>query len=73
MSSKRDKFKEYSNSLIEMIINEYIHDKLHRTVLKMWLLDHVIYDDIAEKIDRDVSTVKRIISRNEWTVYKHLK
>lgn len=64
---------EYSNSQISAIIDEYIHDALHRRILKMRFIDHTIYDDIAAAVECDVSTVKRIVRKNEWTVFKHLK
>lgn len=64
---------EYSNSQISAIIDEYIHDALHRRILKMRYIDHTIYEDIAEAVDRDVSTVKRIVRKDEWTVFKHLQ
>lgn len=64
---------EYSNSQISAIIDEYIHDALHRRILKMRFVDHTVYDEIAEAVERDVSTVKRIVRKNEWAVFKHLK
>lgn len=63
---------EYTNSQISAIIDEYIHDELHRQILKRRFVDHALYERIAEEVDRDVSTVRRIVARNEWTVFKHL-
>lgn len=64
---------EYGNSQIAAIIDEYIHDELHRYILKSRFCDHALFEKIAEEVDRDVSTVRRIVARNEWTVFKHLQ
>lgn len=63
---------EYRNSDIIAVIDEYIHDELHRRILKRRYVDHLTYERLAEEVDRDVSTIKRIIAKNEWKVFKHL-
>ena len=53
-------------------IDEYIHNELHRRILKRRFIDHPTYEKLAEEFELDVSTVKRIVRKNEWTVFKHL-
>lgn len=64
--------KEYRNSQICAVIDEYIHDEKHRHILKRRYCDHVIYERLAEEVQMDVSTVKRIVRKHEWTIFKHL-
>ena len=64
--------KEYSNSVMAATIDEYIHNELHRRILKRRFIDHPTYEKLAEEFELDVSTVKRIVRKNEWTVFKHL-
>ena len=64
--------KEYTNSQISAVIDEYIHNAQHRRILKERYIDHTTYERIAEIEQIDVSTVKRIIYKNEWAVFKHL-
>lgn len=64
--------KEYTNSAIAAVIDEYIHNELHRRILKRRYLDHITYERLAEEVGLDDSTVKRIVRKNEWTVFKHL-
>lgn len=64
--------KEYTNSAIAAVIDEYIHNELHRRILKRRYIDHITYERLAEEVGLDDSTVKRIVRKNEWTVFKHL-
>ena len=64
--------KEYTNSAIAAVIDEYIHNELHRRILKRRYIDHITYERLAEEVGLDDSTVKRIVRENEWTVFKHL-
>lgn len=64
--------KDYTNSLISAVIDEYIHNAQHRSILKRRYIDHATYEQIAEEEKIDVSTAKRIVYKNEWAVFKHL-
>lgn len=63
---------EYRNSQICAVIDEYIHNEKHRYILKRRYCDHVVFGRLAEEVQMDVSTVKRIVRKHEWTVFKHL-
>lgn len=63
---------EYSNSRISSIIDDYIHNKLHRDILKSRYIDGLTYEQLAEKYDRSVKNIKDIIKKNEYSVFKHL-
>jgi len=69
--SMRKDAPEYTNSRMEYIIDEYIHDKVHRDILKSRYLHHITFDKLAEIYQLDDSTIKRIVKKNEWTIFKH--
>lgn len=56
--------KEYTNSQIAYLIDEYIHSERDRAILKRRLIDGICFEPLAEEFDLSVAQVKRII-------YKH--
>lgn len=62
-----------STTQIIKVIEEYIHRRLDRDVMRIYLTDHPgSLEKIAEETELSVSTVKRIINRNSF-IYKYLK
>ena len=56
----------YTNSQISGIIAEYIHNRQDREVMTIYLTDRPrSLEALAEECDLSVSTIKRIISRNQ--------
>lgn len=55
--------KEYTNSQIAGIIDEYIHSERDRKLLKRRLIDGITYERIAEEFDLSVRQVKNIVYR----------
>lgn len=53
--------KEYSNSQIEQIIDDYIHSERDRMILKRRLIDGICYEPLAEEYDLSVRRIKTII------------
>ena len=64
--------KEYSNTDVSNIIDEYIHSERDRQILKRRFVDGVCYEPLAEEFDMSVSQIKRIIYKNEYKVFKHI-
>ena len=64
---------EYSNSRIREIIDEYIHDEKHRSLMKRRLIDNITIDRLAEEFDLSVSQVKRIIWKDSVIIFRHLE
>ena len=64
--------RDYSNSEISEIIDEYVHSERDRALLKRRLIDGVTQERLAEEFDLSVPQVKRIIQK--WTdkIYRHL-
>ena len=64
--------KEYSNTDVSNIIDEYIHSERDRQILKRRFVDGVCYEPLAEEFDMSVSQIKRIIYKNEYKIFKHI-
>lgn len=64
--------KEYSNSKITQIIDEYIHNDRDRQILKRRYIDGRCYEPLAEEFDMSVSQIKRIVHKHEYTIFDHL-
>lgn len=63
---------EYSRTRIIEILNEYIHNRVDRQVMIMYLTDRPrSLEQLAEETELSVSTVKRIINRNAF-IYKYM-
>lgn len=62
-----------TNSEISHWIDEYIHSKRDRAILKDRLIDGLTYENIAEKYDLSVRRVKTITYRAEERLFKHLR
>ena len=61
-----------STTQIIKILEEYVHRRQDREIMRIYLTDHPgSLEKIAEEVDVDVSTVKRVINRNSF-VYKYL-
>lgn len=63
---------DYANSKVEAVIDEWIHNALHRDMLKSRLLDGLTYDRLAEEYDLSVSQVRRILKKGIDQIIKHL-
>ena len=68
----KEKVKEYSNSQISGIIDEYIHSERNRKILKRRYVDGITYERIAEEFDLSVRQVKTIVYRSEQTIIAHV-
>ena len=61
-----------SKTRIIEVLGEYIHRRKDREIMIVYLTDHPgSLERIAEECEVEVSTVKRIISRNSF-IYKYL-
>ena len=64
--------KEYRNSQISAVIDEYIHSKRNRELLKRRYVDGITYERIAEEFDLSVRQVKTIVYRSEQIIIAHV-
>ena len=64
--------KEYTNSQIEHLIDEYIHSDRDRRILKRRLIDGICYEPLAEEFDMSDRQIKRVVYKLQERVLKHL-
>jgi hypothetical protein len=67
-----EKVKEYTNSQISGIIDEYIHSVRDRKLLKRRLIDGITYERIAEEFDLSVRQTKTIVYRADKMIFSHV-
>jgi len=61
-----------SRTRINDVLDEYVHRRKDREVMRIYLTDHPgSLEKIAEECEIDVSTVKRIINRNSF-IYRYI-
>lgn len=65
--------RELSTNDIEFLIEQYIHNEVHRKILKRRLLDHIKFDDLAEEFNYSVRQVKRIVYKNQDILYSRIR
>ena len=64
--------RDYSNSEISEIIDEYIHSERDRALLKRRLIDGITQERLAEEFDLSVRQVQRLIYKLQDIVLRHL-
>lgn len=61
---------DYSNSAINDAIEEYIHKKRDRDILKRRLIDGITYDELAGEFEMSVRQIKNIVYREQDKLFK---
>ena len=64
--------KDYANSEIERVINEYIHSERDRALLKRRYIDGITYERLAEEFYLSVRQTKAIVYKASDKLFKHL-
>lgn len=64
--------RDYSNSEIQHIIDEWIHSKKDREILHLRLIDGLTIEELAERFDRSPRQMQRIINRLQTIVFLHI-
>ena len=65
--------KEYSNSQIRSVIDDYIHSERDRAILKRRYIDGVCFEPLAEEFGLSVRQTKNIVYKYESILFKHLR
>ena len=55
------KFDDIANSTISALIDEYVHDAIHRQILKDRLINNLAFKDLEEKYQYSERHIKRIV------------
>lgn len=61
-----------TNSEIDHLIAEYVHNEFHRKVLRRRLIDGITYEKLADEMDMSVRAIKNIVYKAEAKLFKHL-
>ena len=64
--------KAYTNSRIVYLIDEYIHNKRDREIMKMHYVDGMSADEIAKKFDLTPRRVSQILSDRLLEIDRYL-
>ena len=64
--------KDYTNSQICDLIDEYIHSERDRAILKRRLIDGCCFEPLAEEFSMSDRQIKRIVYRLQEQLFKHL-
>ena len=61
--------REYTNSEIAHVIDEYIHSERDRAILKRRYIDGIYFEPLAEEFGLSVRQVKNIVYRAEKLLF----
>ncbi len=64
--------KQYSNSEISTLIDEYIHVDRDRRILKARLIDGLTFDELSPVFNMSERQLKRIVYKSQDTIFKLL-
>ena len=64
---------DLSTKEIEYLIEQYIHNQVHREILKRRLMDHVKFESLAEEFNYSTRHIKRIVYNSQDILYKRLE
>lgn len=61
-----------SNSQINFLVDEWIHNKIYREILKSRLIDGLTFEEIAEKYNYSVRHIKNVVYKSEEQLFNHI-
>ena len=64
---------EYTNSQIGSMIDEHIHSKRDREIMKRRMIDGICYEPLAAEFDLSTVQVKRIVKREQTRILKMIQ
>lgn len=64
---------ELSTNEIEFLIEQYIHNQVHREILKRRLLDHIKFEALAEEFNYSPRHIKRIVYKSQDILYSKIE
>lgn len=65
-------FEDIPNSTIEHLINEYIHSKRDREILKCRFIDGMTHESIAEQFELSPNQIKNIVYKKGDKILKRI-
>lgn len=64
--------RDYTNSEICEVIDEYVHSARNRAILKRRLIDGICFEPLAEEFNLSVRQVKNIVYKEEQHIFSKL-
>ena len=64
--------RDYSRSELTNAIDEWILNERNRAILKRRLIDGICYEALAEEFDMSPRHIKRIIYKEQETLFRHI-
>lgn len=64
--------REYKNSDMRAVIDEYIHNPRHRDVLRLKYCDNMSYKEIGDAVGYSWQHIKAICKDNKELLFRHL-
>lgn len=71
-TNQKQEMKDYTNSQISALIDEYIHSERDRAILKRRLIDGICFEPLAEEFELSVQRVKVIVYKAQDKLFRHL-
>lgn len=65
--------REYKNSEIAYLIDEYVHSERNRHILKRRLIDGICFEPLAEETGLSVRHIKTIVYKEQDKLFRHLE
>ena len=62
--------KEYKNSDISWLIDEYIHSERDRKIAKRRFIDGILFEPLAEEFDLSVRQVRNIVYKVQKIIFE---
>ena len=67
-----EKVIEYTNSQMNELIDEHIHNARNRAILRLRYIDGMTYENIAANMELSTQQVKKIVYKSQEKLLKHL-
>ena len=64
--------KEYTNSRIRQVIEDYVHNQRDRNILLRRYIDGVCYEPLSEEFGLSERQIKNIVYKYENIIFSHL-
>ena len=64
--------RDYTNSEMQLLINEHIHNERDRAILKRRLCDGLTYERLGEEFDLSTQRIKAIIYKAQQKLIRYL-
>ena len=64
--------RDYSNSQISRIIDEFVHSERDRAILKRRYIDGLTFERLAEEFNLSVRHTKSIVYKASEKIFKHI-